>query len=707
MKKISLIVLTFTLLVSIFLICGCGCQTTWKYPHAKTGTVVDNYHGTDVADPYRWLEEPDSKETLAWVAKENKITRKYIDSVSKKEEIKEIITKRWNYPKYTVPSKKGDSYFYWHNDGLQNQSVFYMKKTLDGQSCMVINPNLLSKDSTVAINGMALSEDGMLMAYALTQSGSDLQKIKIRNIDTTKDYEETIHFARFTSMAWKHDNSGFFYNRYPDPNTVTKENRFNYNKVYFHKLGTDQAHDKLIYEDPKNKEISFPPTISEDGQYLILHVYHGTDPKNRIYYKKVNSDGPFTKLLDKADARYDFIANDGNKFYFLTDLDAPRFKLIAVDADTPGTIEEVIPQQDDVIDGISFVNKNFVVTAMHDVHHLLKIYDMSGNYLKDIPLPAIGTTGGVSGHKDDPEMFFAFASYLFPYTSYKYDFNTGEAQVCQKPEIDFDSDKYKTEQVFYKSKDGTKVPMYIISKKNIKLDSSNPTLLYGYGGFNISLRPGFSVRIISWLDLGGIYVVANLRGGNEYGEAWHQQGILGNKQNVFDDFIAAAEYLIDNKYTSSEKLAIQGGSNGGLLTAACSIQRPELFGAVACHVPVTDMLRYHRFTVGRYWVSDYGNAEKDPEAFEYLYKYSPLHNVPDNYDNPSILVTSADTDDRVVPAHAKKLVAAMQAKSTGEKPILLRVETKAGHGHGKPTSKKIEELTDVFAFLYKSLDMGN
>jgi prolyl oligopeptidase len=344
---------------------------------------------------------------------------------------------------------------------------------------------------------------------------------------------------------------------------------------------------------------------------------------------------------------------------------------------------------------------------MHDVHHLLKIYDANGNYLKDIPLPAIGTTGGISGHKNDPEMFFAFASYLFPYTSYRYDFDTTKAKVYQKPEIDFDSDKYKTTQVFYKSKDGTKIPMYIISKKDIKLDTNNPTLLYGYGGFNISLRPGFSIRIISWLDLGGIYAVANLRGGNEYGEAWHQQGILGNKQNVFDDFIAAAQYLINNKYTCPEKLAIQGGSNGGLLTAACSIQHPELFGAVACHVPVTDMLRYHKFTVGRYWVSDYGNAEEDPEAFKYLYKYSPLHNVPENYNNPSILVTSADTDDRVVPAHAKKLVAAMQAKSSKKKPILLRVETKAGHGHGKPTSKKIDELTDVFAFLYKSLNMGN
>lgn len=707
MRKLSPIVLTLTLLLTFSLITGCNNQTAWNYPQTKTVNVVDDYHGTKVADPYRWLEDSDSKETLSWVKKQNKITEKYIDSVSQKEKIKDIIIKRWNYPKYSVPFKKCSRYFYWYNNGLQNHSVFYMKKSLDGQPHVVINPNQLSKDGTVAINNIAVTEDGKFMAYALTQSGSDLQKIKIRNIDTNKDLEETIPFCRFTSIAWKNDNSGFFYNRYPDPNAVAEENRFNYNKVYFHKLDTRQIQDELIYEDPMNKQLSFPPTVSEDGQYLILHVYQGTDPKNRIYYKKLRSKSAFFKLLDKADARYDFITNLGSKFYFLTDLDAPRFKLIAIDTKNPGVIEEVIPQQEDVIDGISFVNKNFIATIMHDVHHLLKIYDANGNYLKDIPLPAIGTTGGISGHKDDPEMFFAFASYLFPYTSYRYDFDTTKAEVYQKPEIDFDSDKYKTTQVFYKSKDGTKIPMYIISKKDIKLDTNNPTLLYGYGGFNISLRPGFSIRIISWLDLGGIYAVANLRGGNEYGEAWHQQGILGNKQNVFDDFIAAAQYLINNKYTCPEKLAIQGGSNGGLLTAACSIQRPELFGAVACHVPVTDMLRYHKFTVGRYWVSDYGNAEEDPEAFKYLYKYSPLHNVPENYNNPSILVTSADTDDRVVPAHAKKLVAAMQAKSSKKKPILLRVETKAGHGHGKPTSKKIDELTDVFAFLYKSLNMGN
>ena len=705
MKKLSLIILSFSMLLTFSLITGCDSQTGWKYPQAKTVNVVEDYHGTKVADPYRWLEDPDSKETLEWVKKENKITEKYINSVSQKEKIKEIITKRWNYPKYSVPLKKGSRYFYSYNDGLQNQSVFYMKKSLDGQPSIVINPNLLSKDGTVAINGMALSEDGTLLAYALTQSGSDLQKIKVRNIDTTKDYKETINFGRFTSIAWKHDNSGFFYNRYPDPNTVAKEDCFNYNKVYFHKLNTQQDQDRLIYEDSENKEFSFPPTVSEDGQYLILHVYHGTDPKNRIYYKKINSDGPFIKLLDKADARYDFITNLDSKLYFLTDLDAPRFKLIAIDTENPNILEETIPQQQDIIDEISFVNKNFVVTIMQDVHHQLKIYDTDGKYIKDIPLPAIGTAGGISGRKDDPEMFFAFASYIFPYTSYRYNFNTDKAEVYQKPDIDFDSEKYETTQVFYKSKDGTKIPMYIISKKDVQLDGNNPTLLYGYGGFNISLRPGFSVKIISWLDLGGIYAVANLRGGNEYGEAWHQQGILSNKQNVFDDFIAAAEYLIDNKYTRPEKLAIMGGSNGGLLTAACSIQRPELFAAVACQVPVTDMLRYHKFTVGRYWVSDYGNAEEDPQAFKYLYKYSPLHNVPDNYNNPSILVTSADTDDRVVPAHAKKLVAEMQSKSIGKKPVLIRVETKAGHGQGKPTSKQIDELTDVFAFLYKSLNM--
>jgi len=706
MKKLSLIAVTFGLILTFSHIAVCGSQTVWKYPKAKTVNVVDNYHGTEVADPYRWLEDAASKETLNWVKKENKITEKYINSVSQKEKIRKVITKRWNYPKYSVPFKKGGRYFYWYNDGLQNHSVLYMKKTIDGEPSVVINPNLLSKDGTVAINNVEIAEDGKFMAYALTQSGSDQQKIKIRDIDNGRDIEDTIDFCRFTSIAWKKYESGFFYNRYPDPNTVSEEDCYNYNKVYYHKIGTKQIQDELIYEDTTNKLLSFPPMVSEDGQYLILHVYEGTDPKNRVYYKKLGIQASFFKLLDKADARYDFITNLDSKFYFLTDLEAPRFKLIAIDTENPSVIEEVIPQQDDIIDDVDFVNENFVVTVMHDVHHQVKIYDTNGNYQKDIPLPTIGTAGEISGHKDDPEIFFAFASYLFPYTSYRYDFNTDKAEVYQKPEVDFDSDKFKTTQVFYQSKDGTKIPMYIISKNNLNLDGNNPTLLYGYGGFNISLKPAFSTRIISWLDLGGVYAVANLRGGNEYGEAWHQQGILGKKQNVFDDFIAAAEYLIDNKYTRPEKLAIQGGSNGGLLTAACAIQRPELFGAVACQVPVTDMLRYHKFTVGRYWVSDYGNAEEDPEAFKYLYKYSPLHNVPENYKNPSILVTSADTDDRVVPSHAKKLVATMQAKSTGQKPILIRVETKAGHGQGKPTSKQIDELTDMFTFLYKSLNMG-
>lgn len=682
---------------------GCGMP----YPSAREDPVVDIYHGIKVSDPYRWLEDPDSKETQKWVAQQNKLTRDFLIDDTPREKIKARLTKLWDYPKYSALSKQAYRYFFWKNDGLQNQSVLYVQETLKQEPKAVINPNLLSPDGTVAVTSTAVSEDATLLAYALSKSGSDKQQIKIRNIDSTVDYYETIDYCKFTSIAWKHDGSGFFYDRFPEPNSVPPEDRNNYNRVYFHELATPQSRDPLIYERPDDKELGFASLITDDGKFLILYVYRGTDVKNRIYYRPVNSSATFVKLLDKADARYDFIGNNGSLFYFNTDLDAPRGKIIAIDVNDPAPDKwcEILPQQSDPIDYVDFINNQFVVAYLHDVHHQLKIYDTSGSLVRQIPLPTLGTVSGLSGKQEHTEMFFSFTSFLFPSTSYRYDFITDKLTAVHEPEIDFDPSPYETRQVFYHSKDGTSVPMFITHKKGLVLDANNPTLLYGYGGFAITLKPSFSVSRLIWLEQGGIYALANLRGGAEYGEDWHKPGMLDKKQNVFDDFIAAAKWLIDNKYTSPDKLAIIGGSNGGLLTAACMLQQPDLFGAVVCRVPVTDMLRYHKFTVGRYWIPEYGNAEADPNIFEYLYAYSPLHNVKAGTEYPTILVTSADTDDRVVPAHAKKFVATLQAGAACTNPILLRVETKAGHGAGKPTTKRIEELADIYAFLFKTLNM--
>jgi len=698
--------------VSVALCSGCQRTTLTEpstvklvYPPARKDSTIDIYHGIEVADPYRWLEGPDSNETQTWVAQQNKLTADFLATFTAKDKIKARLTNLYNYPRYSAPHKKNSRYFFWKNDGLQNQSVLYMQKTLQGEPAVVINPNLLSQDGTIALTTTAFSKDGTLLAYGLSESGSDRQKIKIHNVDSRRDYHETIQWCRFAKIAFKHNNEGFFYNRFPDPNTVSPEDQTNYNKVYWHKLGTDQAADKLIYERPDDKELSFAPLITEDGKFLILDVHRGSDTKNRIYYRPVQSTEPFIRLLDDADASYEFIANIGSVFYFNTDLEAPRRHIIAIDVNNPGreNFRQIIPEQRDVIDYAAFINNHFVIAYMHDVHHLLKIYDHSGNFVRQIPLPTLGTVTGLSGKQNDTEMFFAFTSFLFPAAIYRYDFTNDKLAVFRKGEIDFDSSLYQTKQVFYHSKDGTRIPMFITHKKNLKLNGSNPTLLYGYGGFYNCQRPSFSVATLTWLEQGGVYAVANIRGGAEYGENWHKAGMLDKKQNVFDDFIAAAEWLIENKYTNPKKLAIKGGSNGGLLTAACMLQRPDLFGAVICQVPVIDMLRYHKFTVGRYWIPEYGNAEADPNQFRFLYAYSPLHNVKDGAEYPPILVTSADTDDRVVPSHSKKIVATLQAKAARKNPVLLRVETKAGHGRGKPISKKIEELTDVYAFLFKIL----
>jgi len=697
----------FTWLILIAVFGGCSMlapMRTYDPPVARIDSAIDDYHGVTVADPYRWLEDSNSAETKAWVKAQNRLTSRFLAAISERERIKHHLTNLWNYPRYSAPQKEGPRYFFMKNDGLQNQSVLCVQKTLEGEPSVVMDPNTLSKDGTVALANQAFSQDGALLAYGLSARGSDWQEVRIRRVDSRKDYDDVVKWCRFAGIAWKHDNTGFYYNRFPEPGTVPKEDECNYNRVYWHKLGTPQSEDRLIYERSDAKELGFFPHITEDGKYLLLHVYHGTDPKNRFYYREADSDGPFIRLLDEADARYDFIGNVGSVFYFNTDLKAPRGRIIAIDAEDPDRANwrEILPQQDDVISFVTIVNNRLVVAWMHDVHHQLKIYNLDGTFVREIELPTLGSISDLNGKPQDTEMFFAFTSFLYPTTIFRYDFKSGALTLFRKSQIDFDPSGYETKQVFYHSKDGARIPMFLTHKRGIALTGNNPTLLYGYGGFHAEVTPFFSVSTLIWLERGGVYAVANLRGGSEYGEAWHQAGMLDKKQNVFNDFIAAAEWLIENKYTNPSRLAIQGRSNGGLLVAACMVQRPELFGAVVCQVPVTDMLRYHKFTVGRYWIPEYGNAEASLDQFKVLYAYSPLHNVKSGATYPPILVTTADTDDRVVPSHGKKFVAALQAAG-GKNPVLLRVDTKAGHGHGKPMSKIIEEQSDIYAFLFKVL----
>ncbi len=677
-------------------------------PQTRRDTTIEDYHGTLVADPYRWLEDASSPEVQAWSEAQNTVTHTYLAALPERERIKTRLTELYNYPKYTVPSRRGDRYYFSKNSGLQNQFVLYKQTSLDGEATLVLDPNTLSTDGTVALVNRSFSEDGTLLAYGTSTSGSDWQEVRVRRVDAGNDFDEVLQWTKFSSLAWRHDQQGFYYSRFPEPGTVSAEDQTNFNKVYLHKLDTSQIEDQLIFERPDAKELGFDPIVTDDGKYLVLNVYLGTDPKNRIYYREIDSETSFIRLLDEADAEYTFLGNDGPIFYFSTTQNAPRGRIIAIDTRNPERTywQELVPQQDDVIAFALLANHEFVVVYMHDAHHQMKRYAMYGHFLGEIVLPTLGSIVEISGEVDESELFIGFTSFLFPTEIYRYDFVTDTLTLLHGSEIKFDSSGYETEQVFYPSKDGTRVPMFLTHKKSLVKDSTNPTLLYGYGGFNISLTPAFSLVALLWVESGGIYAVANLRGGGEYGEEWHQAGMFAKKQNVFDDFIAAGEWLIANKYTSTEKLAINGGSNGGLLTGACLVQRPDLYGAVVCEVPVIDMLRYHRFTVGRYWVPEYGDAEHDAEHFTFLYAYSPLHNVKEGVHYPPTLIMTADTDDRVVPAHAKKFTATLQRAHNGENPPLLRLELKAGHGMGKPTTKIIDERSDMLAFLFKIFGMS-
>ena len=685
---------------------------TLQYPAARKSDVVDDYHGTRVPDPYRWLEDPDSPESRAWIEAQNRLTAAYLADIPARATIRQRLTKLWNYPKYGAPFRKAGRYFFLKNDGLQNQSVLYKQASLEATPETLLDPNILSEDGTVALSTLAVADNGRLLAYGTAASGSDWEEFRVRDVVTARDLSDHLKWIKFSGASWTKDGAGFFYSRYPEPTdkALTDVNRFQ--RLYYHRLGTDQAQDVLVYERPDQPDWGMNAEVTDDGRYAVLTVWLGTDRRNRVYYRDLKDPrhpritGEVVRLLDDFDASYAFVGNDGPVFYFLTDLDAPRKRVIAIDTRHPerGRWREVIPQGQDVLEGVQIIHDTFVANYMHDASSRLRLFALDGRMLKDLELPTLGSIGSISGERKDDEMFYAFTSFLYPTTIFRYDFKSGATSVFKAPTIDFDPSRYETKQVFYTSKDGTRVPMFITYQKGLTLDGSNPTYLYGYGGFNISLTPSFSVAMVVWLELGGVYAVPNLRGGGEYGEEWHQGGMHEKKQNVFDDFIAAAEYLIAQGYTSPAKLAIAGGSNGGLLVGAAMTQRPELFGAALPAVGVMDMLRFHKFTIGWAWVTDYGSADSAAQ-FPYLYKYSPLHNIRAGTRYPATLVTTADHDDRVVPGHSFKFTATLQAAQAGPQPVLIEIETKAGHGAGKPTSKVIEEQADRIAFLVRNLGM--
>jgi prolyl oligopeptidase len=698
-------------LAALFLLpSGCTLLTpTMKYPATPTTNQVDVYHGVTVADPYRWLEDDNSPQTKAWVQAENAVTFAWLEGVPERPAIKARLTQLWNYERYGVPHRQGGRYFFSRNDGLQNQSVLYTLTALDAQPALLLDPNQLSADGTVALAGYAVSEDGNLLAYGLSVSGSDWEEWRVRDVRTGQDLPDVVRWVKFSGAAWTKDGAGFFYSRYDEPAEAARLTKANYfHKLYYHRLGTPQSADRLVYHRPDQKDWGFNGNVTDDGRYLVISSTQGTDPKNRVFVQDLQQPGaPVVPLLTDFDADYTFIDNDGPVFWFRTDLNAPRGRVIAIDITQPARDRwrELIPQTRDTLVGAHVVGGQFIVSYLHDAHSQVKRFDLAGKLLREVQLPGLGSAGGFGGKRGETETFYSFTSYTVPGVIYRFDARTGASTVFRQPKVAFDPAAFETKQVFYTSKDGTRVPLFITHRKGLALDGRNPTLLYGYGGFGIALTPSFSVAVLAWLELGGVFAVANLRGGGEYGEEWHQAGTKLKKQNVFDDFIAAGEWLVAHRYTTPQKLAIAGGSNGGLLVGAVANQRPDLFGAALPAVGVMDMLRFHKFTIGWAWASDYGTAD-NPDEFRALYAYSPLHTIRRGVKYPATLITSADHDDRVVPAHSFKYAATLQAAQAGPAPVLIRIETKAGHGAGKPTGKLIDEAADKWAFLVKVLNVN-
>ncbi len=680
------------------------------YPETRRVDQVDDYHGVKIADPYRWLEELDSDATRQWIEAQNRVTFDFLSGIAQRQALVDRLTELWNFERFGLPVKRGGRYFYTRNDGLQNQSVLYVAESLEAPAWVLLDPNKLSEDGTVALRDWVPSHDGRYVALGLASAGSDWQEWRVLDVASGDLLPDHIRWVKFSSVSWTADNAGFFYSRYDEPKpgeTLTGVNY--YQKVFYHKLGQEQAQDQLIYHRPDQKEWGFVAQVTEDGRYLTLTVWRSTENKNQIFYKDLQKDdSPVIELIAGFDSEYEFLGNIGDVFYVMTDRDAPRRRIVAISLEEPQPEKwrEIVPEAEDVLRSASLIGGRVVAGYLHDAYSRVRIFDPDGKWVRDVDFPGIGSVAGFGGRWDDTETFYEFTTFTRPATIYRYDVVTGESTIFREPKLKFNPDDFVTQQVFYSSKDGTRVPMFLTYRKGWKPDGQTPTLLYGYGGFDISLTPSFSVMNLVWVEMGGLYAQPNLRGGGEYGRPWHEAGMLDKKQNVFDDFIAAAEWLMDNSYTRPERLAIRGGSNGGLLVGAVMTQRPELFGAALPAVGVMDMLRYHRFTIGWAWVSEYGSSD-DPEQFRWLVRYSPLHNLRPGIRYPSTLVTTADHDDRVVPSHSFKFAAALQDAHAGTNPVLIRVETRAGHGAGTPTAKRIQQEADMLAFLIHELHWEN
>jgi prolyl oligopeptidase len=689
-------------------------QSPLHYPVARKSDQVDTYFGTQVADPYRWLEDTDSPETKQWVTAENALTFEYLGAIPERAAIKEQLTRIWNYPKYAVPLKRGKDYFYTENSGLQNQAVLYMQHGLKGEKKVVLDPNTLSTDGTVALGPWNATENAKYLAYAVAAAGSDWEEIRVRDIEKAKDLPDTLKWVKFSGIAWTKDNKGFFYSRFAEPkseNAMLAKNEGQ--KLYYHRIGEPQSKDKLIYERPEHPRWNITATVSDDGEYVIIYVVDGTDPNNRIYFidlgnpGKPKLDNPLVTLVDDAESQNRVIDNAGDVFFLQTNLDAPLGRVVQVDINKPAKRywRTVIAEGANKMEDVELIGGHFIVHTLKDAHSVLLLYPLRGGQPETIRLPGIGSVAAISGKPDEWEMFYSYVSYLQPASIYHFDIEKRRQTPFHIAKVAIDSAGFETRQIFASSKDGTRIPIFVTAKRGLTLDGSHPTILYAYGGFDINQTPAFSPSMLQWVTMGGVFAVAVIRGGGEYGRAWHEAGMLAKKQNVFDDFIAAGEYLISQKYTSNKKLAIRGGSNGGLLIGAVETQRPDLAAVALPEVGVMDMLRYQKFTIGGAWAPEYGTSD-DSTQFKTLIAYSPLQNIKPGTAYPATLITTADHDDRVVPGHSFKYAATMQAAQSGPAPVLIRIDTRAGHGGGKPTSKQIDLATDELAFAVKNLGMS-
>jgi prolyl oligopeptidase len=679
-------------------------QPSITYPQTRKGDVVDNYFGTLVPDPYRWLEDDNAPEVKEWVEQENKVTFGYLENIPFRDKIRQRLTELYDYPKYSSPFRAGEYYFFYKNEGLQNQSVIYIQKGLEGNPEVFIDPNQLSPDGTIRIYLTGFSGDDKYVTYARSEAGSDWSEIRVKEIETRKDLDDRIRWVKFSGASWYGD--GFFYSGFDKPEEGEELSAQSKNqKVFYHKLGEPQEKDAVVYEDEEHPLRYVSAATTEDKKYLILTISEGTSGNELYYRKTADMQQSFQPLITGFDYDSYVIDNMGDNFLVYTNIDADNYRVVLMDQKAPQkeNWETIIPEKSEVLNNANTAGGYLFCQYLKDAHTQVFQYDLEGNVVREIHLPALGTAGGFGGKKEDKTLFYVFTSFTYPPTIYKYDVDSGESDVFRQTDVEFIPDDYVTEQVFFASKDGTRVPMFLVYKKGLKRDGRNPALLYGYGGFNISEMPNFSALRIFLLENGFVYGVANLRGGGEYGEEWHKAGMLLNKQNVFDDFIEAAEYLIKEKYTSSEKLAISGASNGGLLVGAAMTQRPDLFKVALPGVGVMDMLRYHKFTVGWGWTVEYGSSE-DEQNFRNLYSYSPLHNIKEGVSYPATLVTTADHDDRVVPAHSFKFIATLQEKNAGPNPVLIRIETRSGHGSSS-TAKMIDEVSDEYAFMCYNLGL--